>query len=251
MSAGEASRASTPAAAGRAGPAHVAIIMDGNGRWAEKRGRPRAFGHREGVEAVRRAVRAAGELGLTHLTLFGFSTENWRRPVEEVDALFDLLRRFVDADLERLAAENVRIRVIGAREGLSADLIAIIDRAEARTANNTDFHLTIAFNYGARDEIVRAARRLADDVASGAIEPGAIDDAAFASRLDTAGQPDPDLVIRTSGEHRMSNFLLWQAAYAELVFLDVLWPDFDKSWFERALGEFAGRRRRFGGVGHG
>ncbi len=251
MSAGEASRAPTPAAAGRAGPAHVAIIMDGNGRWAEKRGRPRAFGHRQGVEAVRRAVTAAGELGLTHLTLFGFSTENWRRPVEEVDALFDLLRRFVDADLERLAGENVRIRVIGAREALSPDLIAIIDRAEARTAANTRFHLTIAFNYGARDEIVRAARRLADDVASGAVEPDAIDDAAFASKLDTAGQPDPDLVIRTSGEHRMSNFLLWQSAYAELVFLEVLWPDFDKAWFERALGEYAGRRRRFGGVSDG
>jgi undecaprenyl diphosphate synthase len=237
--------------AGRVPPRHVAIIMDGNGRWAKARGRPRAFGHREGVEAVRRAVRAAGDLGIRHLTLFGFSTENWTRPAEEVDALFDLLRRFVDTDLEKLAAEGVRIRIIGRREGLSDDIAGIIRRAEARTRDNDCFHLTIAFNYGGRDELARAARRLAERVEVGELSADKVDEAAFAGALDTAGLPDPDLLIRTSGEKRLSNFLLWQAAYAEFVFLDVLWPDFGAQQLAEAVDVFHARERRYGGVSHG
>ncbi len=231
-------------------PRHVAIIMDGNGRWARARGRPRAFGHREGVEAVRRTVRAAGDLGLEWLTLFGFSTENWRRPASEVADLMDLLRRYVDADLDKLITDGVRIRVIGGREKLSQDLIDIIERAEERTRANARFNLTIAFNYGGRGEIVRAAQRLAAEVAEGRLAPEDIDDARVAQALDTAGAPDPDLVIRTSGEKRISNFLLWQAAYAEFVFLDVLWPDFAKADLEAAIATYMGRERRYGGVEH-
>ena len=225
-------------------PRHVAIIMDGNGRWAKARGRPRAFGHSAGVEAVRTVVRAAGDAGVKALTLFSVSTENWRRPVEEVDALFNLLRRYVDTDLDKLAAEGVRIRMIGRREGLAEDLRAIIDRAEARTAQNTRFDLVIAFNYGGRDEMLRAARRAA-------ARPGGLDsmdEAGFSACLDTGGLPDPDLVIRTSGEHRISNFLLWQAAYAELYFTDVLWPDFGADELRAALHEYACRERRYGAV---
>ncbi len=229
-------------------PRHVAVIMDGNGRWAAKRGRPRAFGHREGVEAVRRTVRAAGDMGVTHLTLFSFSTENWRRPVDEIDALFDLLRRYVEADLERLTGEGVRIRVIGRREGLSRELLNIVERAETRTAHNDSFHLTIAFNYGGRDELVRAARRAAEALDG---DLSGLDEAGLARFLDTDGLPDPDLVIRTSGERRISNFLLWQAAYAELVFVDTLWPDFDAAAFAEAVSVYAGRQRRYGGLAHG
>lgn len=225
-------------------PRHVAIIMDGNGRWAKSRGRPRAFGHHAGVEAVRRTVRAAGDAGIEALTLFSFSTENWRRPVEEVDALFDLLRRYVDTDLDKLDGEGVRIRMIGRREGLSKDLLAIIDRAETRTASNDRFELIIAFNYGGRDELVRAVQRAAGR--PGGLE--GLDEAGFAQCLDTAGLPDPDLVIRTSGEHRLSNFLLWQAAYAELYFTDVLWPDFGEAELRAALVEYARRERRYGAV---
>ncbi|HAQ36649.1 MAG TPA: isoprenyl transferase [Alphaproteobacteria bacterium] len=230
------------------GVRHVAIIMDGNGRWAKARGRPRVFGHQQGVEAVRAVVRAGGDLGVNCLTLYGFSTENWRRPHEEVDALFGLLRRFVDADLESLAADGVRVRILGRREGLSDDIIEIIERAERRTADNSAFSLNIAFNYGGRDEIVRAARRIAAEVASGELSADAIDEDVFAEHLDSHGLPDPDLVIRTSGEQRLSNFLPWQTAYAELVFVDVLWPDFDRAHLENAIGEFRRRRRRFGGV---
>jgi undecaprenyl diphosphate synthase len=225
-------------------PRHVAIIMDGNGRWAKARSRPRAFGHRAGVEAVRRTVSAAGEAGIRALTLFSFSTENWRRPVEEVDALFDLLRRYVDTDLDKLDREGVRIRMIGRRDGLSRELLSIIDRAEARTAENQRFDLIIAFNYGGRDELVRAARRAADR--PGGLE--ALDEKRFAACLDTADLPDPDLVIRTSGEHRISNFLLWQAAYAELYFTDVLWPDFGEAELNAAIAEYARRERRYGAV---
>lgn len=231
-----------------AAPAHVAIIMDGNGRWAAARGRPRAFGHKQGVDAVRGAVRAAGNLGVRYLTLFGFSTENWRRPEEEVDALFDLMRRFVDADLEKLAREDVRIRIIGRREGLKPELVDIIRRAETRTEANSGFHLTIAFNYGGRDEIVRAARRFALAARTGDLDAATADEGIFAGFLDTDGIPDPDLVIRTSGERRISNFLIWQAAYAELIFLDVLWPDFDASHLQAAVTEYHSRQRRFGGV---
>ena len=229
-------------------PQHVAIIMDGNGRWAASRGRPRAFGHRKGVEAVREAVRNAGELGVRHLTLFSFSTENWNRPAAEVEALFELLRRFVSADLDRLHDEGVRVRILGRREGLSEELLNLIASVESRTAENEKFCLNIAFNYGGRDEIVRAARRAAQDHDG---DLSRLTEADFAQYLDTAGLPDPDLVIRTSGEHRISNFLLWQAAYAEFVFLDTLWPDFDKAAFEMAIAEYANRDRRYGGVRHG
>jgi undecaprenyl diphosphate synthase len=229
-------------------PRHIAVIMDGNGRWARARSRPRAFGHREGVEAVRRTVQAAGELGVEWLTLFGFSTENWERPAEEVSDLLDLLRRFVDADLERLHVEGVRVRIAGRREGLSADLTEIITRAESRTADNDRFHLTIAFNYGGRDEIARAARRLAERVQAGEIGPAAIDEHMFATALDVPEAPEVDLLIRTSGEKRISNFLLYQAAYAEFVFTDVLWPDFNRAALEAALAEYRARERRFGRV---
>lgn len=225
---------------------HVAIIMDGNGRWAKLRARPRTFGHSEGVEALRRTVEAAGELGVRYLTVFGFSTENWRRPAEEVSALFDLLRLYVAHDLDRLAREGVRIRVIGERYGLQGDIAEIIERAEAKTAGNEQLNLTIAFNYGGQDEIARAARRLAEDLVAGKIAPGEVTPERFERYLDTAGLPPPDLLVRTSGELRLSNFMLWQAAYAELVFLDVLWPDFDKSALEAAIEEYRRRERRFG-----
>lgn len=229
-------------------PRHVAVIMDGNGRWARARGRPRTFGHTEGVEALRRTVEAAGDIGLPYLTVFGFSTENWRRPVDEVNALLDLLRLYVARDLEKLTREGVRVRVIGAREGLAPDILAIIENAEARTAHNSGLNLTIAFNYGAQGEIVRAVRRIAADAAAGKLDPAKIDEGVLENYLDTADLPAPDLIVRTSGEQRMSNFLLWQAAYAELVFLDILWPDFDRAALERAIGEYRRRDRRFGGA---
>ncbi len=230
-----------------AAPRHIAIIMDGNGRWARQRSRPRTFGHSEGVEALRRTVEAAGELGVGYLTVFGFSTENWRRPIEEVNALFDLLRLYVAHDLDRLAREGVRVRVIGERSGLQKDILAIIENAELRTQHNDKLNLTIAFNYGGQDEIVRAARRLAEDVAAGKRAAADINPDSFAAYLDTADLPPPDLLIRTSGESRLSNFMLWQAAYAELVFLDVLWPDFDKAALESAIDTYRRRDRRFGG----
>lgn len=230
-------------------PTHVAIIMDGNGRWAKQRSRPRTFGHSEGVEALRRTVEAAGEFGVKYLTVFGFSTENWSRPVEEVSALMELLRLYVARDLERLASEGVRIRVIGERAGLQPDIFSIIQRAEQRTRQNDKLNLTIAFNYGGQDEIARAARRLAEDVAAGKLAPEAVTEELFARYLDTAELPPLDMLVRTSGELRLSNFMLWQAAYAELVFLDVLWPDFDKAALETAIDEYRRRDRRFGGAG--
>ncbi len=222
--------------------------MDGNGRWAQARGKPRAFGHRQGVEAVRGAVQAAGDLGVKWLTLFSFSTENWRRPADEVGYLFKLMREYVNADLHRFERQGVRIRVIGARDDLDADLLELIERAEARTAHNSAFNLVIAFNYGGRGEITRAALGLAQAIADGGLDPSDVDEERFAGFLDTHGMPDPDVLIRTSGEQRISNFLLWQCAYAELVFLDVLWPDFDRSAFEGALALYAQRERRFGDV---
>ncbi|GAB4521890.1 MAG: isoprenyl transferase [Amphiplicatus sp.] len=230
-------------------PLHVAIIMDGNGRWAAARGLPRAEGHRAGVEAARRAVEAARDLGVGALTLYSFSTENWRRPAGEIRDLMNLLRQFIFQDLPTLKKEGVRVRVIGDRASLDQELRLLVARAESDTAGNERFLLQIAFNYGGRDEIARAARAIAKDAAAGALKPDEVTETAFAARLDTAGAPDPDLVIRTSGEKRISNFLLWQAAYAEYVFLDVLWPDFDHAHFARALEEFRGRERRFGGVG--
>lgn len=232
-----------------AAPRHVAIIMDGNGRWAKARGAARTQGHSAGVEALRRTVEAAGDLKLPYLTVFGFSTENWGRPKEEVSALLELLRIYVGRDLDRLVRDGVKVRVIGERGSLAPDIRAIIERAEERTAHNSSLHLTIAFNYGAQDEIVRAVHRVADDVAAGRLAPSEVTAESFALRLDTAGLPPLDLLIRTSGEKRLSNFMLWQAAYAELVFLDDLWPDFGRAQLERAITDFRRRDRRFGGVG--
>ncbi|WP_186417828.1 isoprenyl transferase [Bosea sp. CS1GBMeth4] len=230
-------------------PAHVAIIMDGNGRWAQMRGLPRQEGHRRGLEALRRTVRNAADLGIRVLTLYSFSTENWRRPMAEVSFLMGLLRRFVENDLAELNASGVRVRIIGNREDLAADLRALVERAEAMTQGNTGLTLVVAFNYGSRDELIRVTRRLAREAAAGRIAPEAIDEEMLSSHLDTGSLPDPDLVIRTSGETRISNFLLWQAAYAEFVFTPVLWPDFDRKALEDALAEFHRRDRRYGGVG--
>jgi undecaprenyl diphosphate synthase len=235
--------------AGRREPEHVAIIMDGNGRWAQARGLPRFEGHRRGVEAVRRTVRSAIELGIPYLTIYGFSSENWSRPAEEVAMLMELLKRYIRNDLADLHRNDVKVRVIGLRAGLPADIAALLEEAETLTAANRGLTLVVAFNYGARQEIVEAARSLARQAAEGRLAPSAIDVALFARRLDAAGIPDPDLIIRTSGEQRLSNFLLWQAAYAELVFLPIHWPDFDHAAFQSALAQFAARERRYGGVG--
>ncbi len=236
-------------AAKRLGVEHVAIIMDGNGRWAKARGLPRIEGHRRGVEAVRRAVRAAIEFGLPYLTIFSFSTENWNRPAEEVSMLMGLLQRFIRNDLAELHANDVRVRVIGRRAGLPSDIAALLIEAEELTKTNGGLTLVVAFNYGGRQEIVEAARRLASLAAVGMLDPASIDADALQARLDTADIPDPDLIIRTSGEQRLSNFLLWQAAYAEFVFLPIHWPDFDKAAFQSALDQFAARERRYGGAG--
>jgi undecaprenyl diphosphate synthase len=230
-------------------PAHVAIIMDGNGRWAQMRGLPRHEGHRRGLEALRRTVRHAGELGIRVLTVYSFSTENWRRPKAEVSFLMGLLRRFVENDLAELHEAGVRVRIIGSRDDLAPDLRALVERAESMTQDNIGLTLAVAFNYGSRDELTRMARRLAQDVAAGRVTPDAVDEEMLGARLDTGGLPDPDLVIRTSGESRVSNFLLWQAAYAEFIFTPVLWPDFDRKALEEALAEYHRRERRFGGVG--
>lgn len=229
-------------------PQHVAIIMDGNGRWANKRGLPRTIGHSKGVEAVRETVRAAGEAGVKYLTLFAFSSENWGRPETEVNDLLGLLRRFIRRDLAELHRENVRIRVIGERENLRGDILPLLVEAEETTRFNTALTLVIAFNYGARNEIARAVARLAQAVEAGLLKPADIDIDTISGSLDTAGIPDPDLIIRTSGEERLSNFLLWQAAYSELVFLPDYWPDFDRKLFHEALRIFASRDRRFGGL---
>lgn len=231
-----------------AAPRHVALIMDGNGRWAAARGLPRFEGHRRGVEAVRRAVRAATELGVSYLTIYSFSAENWSRPREEVQSLLGLLHRFIRNDLAELHANNVRVRVIGARADLAPEIADLLREAEQVTLANTGLTLVVAFNYGARQEIAAAARALAEMVAQGRLAPEEIDADAIAAQLDTADIPDPDLIIRTSGEQRLSNFLLWQAAYAEFVFLPIHWPDFDKAAFEGAIEEYAHRDRRFGRV---
>ena len=227
---------------------HVAIIMDGNGRWAKARGLPRPFGHRQGVQALKRTIEAAPGLGVARLTVFSFSTENWRRPVSEVSELMGLLKAYVNTDLARLEREGVRIRVIGGREGLAPDILEVIERAEARTAHNTGFQLQVAFNYGGRADILSAARRLAEEARDGRLDPAEIDEAAFSSRLSTAEAPPPDLVVRTSGERRISNFLLWEAAYAEFVFQDVLWPDYGPEHLKAAIDEFKRRERRYGGA---
>jgi undecaprenyl diphosphate synthase len=229
-------------------PRHVAIIMDGNGRWARARGLPRGEGHRRGVEALRRAVRFAVRRGILNLTVFSFSSENWSRPQQEVQVLLRLLKIFIRSDLAELKGNNVHIRVIGERTGLPPDIRGLLDHAEEATRDGSGLQLIVAFNYGGRDEIVRAARRLAEQALRREVKPEDIDQETFSAALDTAGIPDPDLVIRTSGEQRISNFLLWQSAYAELVFLPVLWPDFGDSDFETALHKYAQRERRYGGV---
>ncbi len=229
-------------------PAHVAIIMDGNGRWATQRGLPRFEGHRRGVEALRRTIIAAEEAGIRYLTVYSFSSENWRRPLPEIAELMGLLRRFIQHDLATLHARNVRIRVIGVQDGLSPDIIALLDDAEKLTAHNTGLTFIVAFNYGSRREMIDAVRDLADEVRLGRLSPADITEELFSDRLDTRGIPDPDLVVRTSGEQRLSNFLLWQASYSELVFSPVLWPDFDRNALVAAIEEFRQRDRRFGGT---
>ena len=229
-------------------PQHVAIIMDGNGRWARARGLARTDGHRAGVEAARRTLEAARDVGLRYLTLYSFSTENWRRPAGEVRDLMGLLKQFIIDDLPKLKSEGVRIRILGDKENLTRDIKMLVNRAERETADNSDHHLQIAFNYGGRDEIVRAAQAIATAVQAGDFSPAQIDERLVCDYLDTKGMPDPDLVIRTSGEKRISNYLIWQAAYAEYVFPDVLWPDFDEGALRSAIEEFNRRERRFGGV---
>jgi undecaprenyl diphosphate synthase len=229
-------------------PRHVAIIMDGNGRWAAARGLPRVEGHRRGVEALRRTIRAAGEIGIKVLTIFSFSSENWSRPAAEVGELMGLLRRFIRNDLAELHRSHVRVRIIGEREGLDADIGRLLVEAEELTKDNDGLTLVVAFNYGARQEIARAARRIAEDVAQGRLKPEAITTDTVGGYLDTADLSDPDLIIRTSGEQRLSNFLLWQSAYSELVFVPVNWPDFDRAALDAAIGEYQNRERRFGGL---
>jgi undecaprenyl diphosphate synthase len=231
------------------GPHHVAIIMDGNGRWAKARGLPRVAGHRRGADAVRRVIRGAGELGIPILTLFAFSTENWTRPADEVSDLMGLLRHYLRNELEELRRNGARLRVIGDRERLAADIVRDITDAENMTRANSRIDVNICINYGARDEIIRAARSLARKAAAGELAVDAIDEDRFEGELLTAGLRDPDLLIRTSGEQRISNFLLWQCAYAELVFVDTLWPDFGKEHLEQAIVEYRRRERRYGGVG--
>jgi len=238
------------AASGQGGkiPRHVAIIMDGNGRWAKRRLLPRIAGHRKGIEAAKTVVRAAGDLGVEVLTLYAFSTENWRRPADEVSDLMGLLRHFIVSDLDELAANGVRLRIIGEYKALQPDLVDLIDQAVSRTAPNSKTTLVIALNYGSQAEIARAARRLAEQVRDRVIESSDIDEQMMESAFDTAGLPPPDLLIRTSGEQRLSNFLMWQAAYAELMFVDTLWPDFGKAELAAAIEDYAVRERRFGGL---
>ncbi len=229
-------------------PRHVAIIMDGNGRWAAARSLPRVEGHRRGVEALRKTVRAASDLGIAVLTIFSFSSENWSRPQSEIRDLLSLLRRFIRNDLADLHKSNVRVRVIGEREDLSHDIRSLLDEAEDLTRHNDGLTLVVAFNYGARQEIARAARRLAVEVAQGRLSADAITPELLARHLDAPDIPDPDVIIRTSGEQRLSNFLLWQAAYSELVFVPLNWPDFDRTALEGAIAEYRRRERRFGGL---
>jgi undecaprenyl diphosphate synthase len=229
-------------------PRHVAIIMDGNGRWAAARGLPRVEGHRRGVEALRRTIRAAGEIGIKFVTIFSFSAENWSRPASEVGELMGLLRRFVRNDLAELHKSNVRVRVIGARAGLDPDIGRLLTEAEELTKNNDGLTLVVAFNYGARQEIVRAAQRIGEEIAQGRLAPAEIDMDTITGFLDAPDIPDPDLIIRTSGEQRLSNFLLWQSAYSELVFVPTYWPDFDRAALESAIREYQQRERRFGGL---
>ncbi len=230
------------------GPAHVAIIMDGNGRWAQSRGRPRLFGHHAGAQRVREIVECCPDLGIKYLTIFAFSTENWKRTQVEVAGLMKLFRRYIAKELRELDKENVRVRFIGDRNRLDKKLVELMDEMEAFTADNDRVHLTIALNYGARDEVARATKLLAEDVARGVLKPEDVDEETLPKYLDTRVLPDPDLVIRTSGEARISNFLLWQSAYAEYEFIDTLWPDFTAAELERLCRAYGKRDRRFGAV---
>ena len=227
-------------------PVHVAIIMDGNGRWAKAKGLPRAAGHAQGAEAVRLTVKAASDLGIQYLTLYGFSLENWKRPAKEIAELMGLLRLYLRKEISELHREGVRIRFIGDRSMLAADIISLIEMSEHKTRANTKLDLVIALSYGSRQEITAAVRQLVEDVAVGEISVDAIDENALEGRLYTADMPDPDLIVRTSGEQRISNFLLWQSAYAEFVFTDVLWPDFSREKLEDSIEEFSRRERRYG-----
>ncbi len=229
-------------------PRHIAIIMDGNGRWAANRGLPRTAGHKQGLEALRRTVKAAGEMGVEVLTIYSFSTENWKRPKTEVIFLLDLFRRFMRQDVADLHASGVKIKMIGDRQGLEQPLVKMIDEAEKLTAQNTGMNLLVAFNYGGRQELVQAFRRLAEDVSAGVLQLADISEDHVSAKLDTAGFPEPDLLIRTGGEERISNFLLWQCAYTEFVFMEEFWPDFDGVMLERAISTFQNRERRFGGL---
>ena len=236
----------TEPSAGADGPLHVGIIMDGNGRWAAERGFPRVEGHRRGMDAVRETVRSAPELGVEFLTLFSFSSENWVRPDTEVEALFGLLRVFIQSDLAELHDRGSRITVIGTREGVPQDICSLLDEAEKLTASNYGLRFQVAFNYGGRDEIARAVRRILVERPN--LDPSEVTPELITAHLDTAGTPDPDLIIRTSGELRLSNFLLWQSAYAELVFLPIYWPDFNRQAFAEAIEDFRQRKRRYGGL---
>lgn len=229
------------------GPRHVALIMDGNGRWAQARGLPRAMGHREGVQALKRTVQAAPDFGIECLTVFGFSTENWRRPVEEVSDLMGLVRSYVSSDLNRLAREGVRVRVLGRRTGLPSDIDAIVERAERTTAHNDRFLLQVAFNYGGRADIVDAAQAHVERVLAGQAT-GPLTEETLGLGLSTAGSPPVDVIVRTSGEQRLSNFLLWEAAYAELIYQDVLWPDYGPAALADVVRQYQARDRRFGAV---
>jgi undecaprenyl diphosphate synthase len=233
---------------GQARPRHIAIIMDGNGRWAKAKGMPRTFGHKAGVDSLRKTVEAAGELGIEVLTVYAFSTENWRRPEDEIDALFGLLRGFIKSDLDRLDKSGVRVRVLGQREGVPADILDLFETAESQTADNTIMTLVIAFNYGGQVEIADAVQRIASKVADGTLAPEDITPATISAFLPSHEWPDPDLVIRTSGEQRLSNFLIWQSAYAEFLVVDTLWPDFGRRDLEAALEQYALRQRRYGAV---
>ncbi|WP_299206983.1 polyprenyl diphosphate synthase [uncultured Tateyamaria sp.] len=230
------------------GPRHVAIIMDGNGRWATQRGRPRLFGHHAGARRVREVVETCPDIGVEYLTIFAFSTENWKRTQVEVAGLMSLFRRYISKEARALSEFGVRVRFIGDRVRLDAKLISLMDELETLTSGNTSVNLTIALNYGGRDEVARATKRLAQDVADGKLRPESVDEETLPKYLDTYVLPDPDLVIRTSGEARISNFLLWQSAYAEYEFIDTLWPDFSREEFTRLCASYGGRERRFGGV---
>lgn len=232
----------------RPGPRHVAIIMDGNGRWAKQRGKPRLFGHHAGVQRVKEIVRACPDHGVKYMTIFAFSTENWKRTQAEVSGLMKLFRRYIQSEARALLAEGVRVRFIGDRVKLDAKLCRVMDEIELLTSQNDRVHLTVALNYGGRDEVARATKRLAREVAAGQLDPEAVDETTLARFLDTCFLPDPDLVIRTSGEARISNFLLWQSAYAEYDFVDTLWPDFSAAEFANVLASFGARERRFGAV---